>query len=98
VAVEGGEEVEVVHRPVAFWGNWALSRSGLYYSTIRPRARGSEYKVQFLEFGSGRTTELFRQVGSSGHMWLAVSPDEEWVLYSEWPEGQSELMLVENFR
>ncbi len=41
---------------------------------------------------------MLRRVGSSGHMWLAVSPDEQWILYSEWPEGQSELMLVENFR
>jgi hypothetical protein len=32
------------------------------------------------------------------YAWLAVSPDEEWILYSEIPEGQSDLMLVENFR
>jgi non-specific serine/threonine protein kinase len=32
------------------------------------------------------------------HMWLAVSPDEQWILYSQWPEAQPELMLVENFR
>jgi Tol biopolymer transport system component len=99
VGVEGGEETEVVGgAPIAFFGNWALSRSGLYYATIRPRHRGSEYTVQYLDFGSGRTSEVLRQVGPSGHMWLAVSPDEQWVLYSEWPEAQSELMLVENFR
>ena len=39
-----------------------------------------------------------RLEGPSGRMWLTVSPDEEWVLYSELPIGQSELMLVENFR
>ena len=80
------------------WSDWALSRSGLYYSTSRPRGRGNEYTIQFLDFESGRTKELFRQVGSAGHQWLAVSPDEEWILYSEIPEWQSELMLVENFR
>jgi len=31
-------------------------------------------------------------------MWLAVSPDEEWILYGERPAPTSELMLVENFR
>jgi Tol biopolymer transport system component len=97
VPVEGGEEIEVMRGPVLGWEG-ALSRSGLYYSTIRPRSRATEYTIQFLDFGSGRTTELFRQVGFSVYGWLAVSPDEEWVLYSEWPEGQSELMLVENFR
>jgi hypothetical protein len=29
---------------------------------------------------------------------LAVSPDEKWILFSEMPFAQSELMLVENFR
>jgi Tol biopolymer transport system component/serine/threonine protein kinase len=98
VPVAGGEETEVVRGPVSFWQDWVLTRSGLYYSTIRPGARGSEYAIHVLDFGSGRTTEVFRVVGSSGHYGLAVSPDEEWILYSESPEGQSELMLVENFR
>ncbi len=40
---------------------------------------------------------MARQVGASEHMWLAVSPDEQWILYAQWPEAQSELMLVENF-
>ncbi len=51
-----------------------------------------------LDFASDRTTELFRQISSSSHSELAVSPDEEWILYSEAPEWQFELMLVENFR
>ena len=61
-------------------------------------AEAASTRSTFLDFGSGRTTEVFRQVGSSGMQWLTVSPDEEWILYSEWPETQSELMLVENFR
>jgi len=96
--VAGGEETEVVRGPVSWWQDWALSQRGLYYSTVRPRGHESEYTVQFLDFGSGRTTEVFRQLGSSEHSGLAVSPDEEWLLYGEWPEAQSELMLVENFR
>jgi Tol biopolymer transport system component/serine/threonine protein kinase len=98
VPVAGGEETEVVRGPVSHWGSWALSRSGLYYSTTRPRGRANEYTIQFLDFGSGRTTGVFRQVSVVRHSWLAVSPDEEWILYSDIPEWQSELMLVENFR
>jgi hypothetical protein len=30
--------------------------------------------------------------------WLAVSPDEDWVLYGARPPSTSEIMLVENFR
>jgi len=98
VPVAGGEETEVVRGPVPAWSDWALSRSGLYYSKIRPRGRGNEYTIQFLDFASGRTKELYRQIGSARHQELAVSPDEQWILYSESPEWQSELMLVENFR
>jgi len=98
VPVEGGEETEVVRAPGFLWYDWDLSRSGLYYSTIRPRGRGNEYTIQFLDFASGRTRELFRQIGSEWHAGVAVSPDEEWLLYAEAPEWQSELMLVENFR
>jgi eukaryotic-like serine/threonine-protein kinase len=98
VPLAGGEEAEVLREPVSGWSDWALSQSGLYYSTNRLGARGNEYAIRFLDFASGRTTELFRQIGSSSHYALAVSPDEEWLLYSESPEWQSVLMLVENFR
>ena len=51
--------------PASHRYDWALSRSGLYYSKIRPRGRGNEYTIQFLDFASGRTKELFRQIGSA---------------------------------
>jgi hypothetical protein len=31
-------------------------------------------------------------------LFLAASPDEEWLLFAESPIGQAELMLAENFR
>jgi hypothetical protein len=36
--------------------------------------------------------------GPVRHQYLAVSPGEEWILFSERPSAQSELMLMENFR
>jgi hypothetical protein len=29
---------------------------------------------------------------------FSVSPDEHWILYTEWEGGRANLMLVENFR
>jgi serine/threonine protein kinase/Tol biopolymer transport system component len=98
VPVAGGEEAEVLRGPISGQLGWTLSRNGLYYWTTRPLDRESEYKVQFHDFESGHTKELFRRVGSTGYGGLAVSPDEEWILYGENPATQSELMLVENFR
>lgn len=96
--VAGGEETEVVRGPVSQWSDWTLTRSALYYSTSRPRGSQVEYTIERFDLGSGRTKQLLRQVGSPGRAHMAVSPDEAWILFCDWPEGHSEVMLVENFR
>jgi hypothetical protein len=98
VPVDGGEETEVVGGPVAADRGWAVSEGGLYFATIQAQMRRQEYTIQYLDFESGQVTELFQKEGPFYHHWLAVSPDEEWVLYGEQPLMTSELMLVENFR
>jgi Tol biopolymer transport system component len=97
VPMEGGEETEIV-REAVHPKNYALSGSGIYFATERPRGRRREYTIRYLNPESGQTTEVFRKEGPFDHMWIAVSPDEEWILYGERPAPSSELMLVENFR
>jgi Tol biopolymer transport system component len=98
VPLDGGDATEVVPGPIANHEAWTLSRSGLYYATMR-RPPGAEFTIQYLELESGQVTELLRKEGPFGHgRNLAVSPGEEWILYSETPPDTSELMLVENFR
>jgi hypothetical protein len=36
--------------------------------------------------------------GREGGLGLTVSPDEQWLLYTQMDQGGSDLMLVENFR
>jgi Tol biopolymer transport system component/serine/threonine protein kinase len=96
--VEGGDEIEVVPGPIPFVGDWALSRSGVYYATERARGRLEEYVIHHLDLESGQVSEVYRKVGPTTHAWLAVSPGEEWILVGEEPFPQSELMLMENFR
>jgi hypothetical protein len=96
--VADGEETEVVPAPVN-WGEWTLAANGIYYAHYGEASRREQdYAIRFLDFESGEVTELFHRQGQFGHSWLAVSPDEQWILYSETPYGTSELMLVENFR
>ena len=97
--VSGGEESEVVKGPL-HWQNWALARTGLYHTTLRPVAGGrQEFTIQYLDFSSGRTAPVNRKEGAeSSYQYLAVSPDEKWILFGEAPGWQSELMLMENFR
>jgi hypothetical protein len=62
------------------------------------RFRRLEYTVNYHEFATDQATELFAREGPAHPYWLAVSPDERWILYSEISTPESELMLVENFR
>jgi hypothetical protein len=87
-----------VHGPVPYFGRWTLSRAGLYHFTEEVlHSRRSRFTIWFFGFESGEQTELFRREGPFGSTFLAVSPDEKWVLYDETPYAHSELMLVENF-
>ena len=88
----------MIRGPVPWVADWALVRDGIYYATVRRQGPRSEYTIQFFDFASRRTTQVFRQVGGSRHRNVAASPDERRILYGEWPEWQSELMLVETFR
>jgi Tol biopolymer transport system component len=99
VPVEGGEEVEVFAGPVAR-DDWALGRKGLYFATVEDSvfANSAEYTVQFLDLASGQIQELFRRTDGAGYGFLTVSPNEEWILFSERPPWTAELMLLENFR
>ena len=96
--VDGGEETEVIRGPLPWGADWTLVRAGIYYAMVRRQGPRSEYTIQFFDFASGRTTQVFRQGGGSNHQYVAASPDERWILYTERPEWQSELMLVESFR
>jgi len=61
-------------------------------------AAGLWCAVQYRDFASGRTTEIYRKDGPFVHEWLAISPGEEWILFLEGPTWNYELTLVENFR
>jgi hypothetical protein len=95
--VDGGEEVEVLPGP-QFWTEWSLTEGGIYFLTSRwllPMRR-QESTFQYHDFASERVTELLVREGSAS--WLAVSPDERWILDTTLAFPESELMLVENFR
>jgi Tol biopolymer transport system component len=97
--VGGGEETSVIPGPTS-WGEWVLGRTGIYYTTLRVLLPGrrSEYTIRFHDFASGKTTTLLDDEGPFIRFWLAISPDERWMLYMNTPMPQAELTLMENFR
>jgi Tol biopolymer transport system component len=98
VPVGGGPETEVIAGPLYHCFDWSLVEDGIYYAKTQGLGRGQEYTIQFFDFESGQSTEVFRKTGPFHHWTVAASPDEEWVLYGERPFLTSELILVENFR
>ena len=76
-----------------------MARTGIYFSAIeRQNSYSTTYRIQFFDFASGEVIQVLRRDGAFQHMFLAISPDEEWLLFGENPVGVAELMLAENFR
>jgi Tol biopolymer transport system component len=98
VPVDGGEEIRVLDR--APRDAWTLGRAGVYYAAFENIDGGRHQRatIRYFDFKSRETKELFTKSGLFDWAYLALSPDEQWILYGERPANTSELMLVENFR
>ncbi len=105
--VGGGEAARVLGPSLDDFRNWSPSGSGIYFST-GSKLQDSElsfatggrtaYALKFLDAATGVVTDLFRREKIAAVASVEVSPDEKWILWAEIPMGQSELILVENFR
>lgn len=92
----GGEETLILDNLRAgFLRYWTVVSDGIYFGT---RTTASP-TIQFYDFGSGQLSEVIKLdksllVGNSG---LAVSPNEQWLLYTQIDQGGSDIMLINNF-
>jgi Tol biopolymer transport system component/DNA-binding winged helix-turn-helix (wHTH) protein len=98
VAVNGGEEVQVLDFPKAgFWGYWALVETGIYFvNSVSVRHAA----LQFLSFARRGVVPVATLDGNPVpyEPGIAVSPDGRWILYTQEDNRSSDIMLVENFR
>jgi Tol biopolymer transport system component len=97
VPVGGGEETRVLEAPSL---GWTLGPTGIYLvnCTEVVTGRRAVCTLSYFDLESEQTTPLLTEEGPIHQYGLAVSPDEEWVLYGEYTFPTSELTLVENFR
>jgi len=96
VPVAGGDEVPVAGLARAGWPReWGLTSRGVYYIP-----EGEPPAVDFFEFATSRTSQLFRlKVPPVPSMpGMAISPDDRWLLYSQVDANNADIMLVDNFR
>ncbi len=93
VPVSGGKETRVLEP--ALGQAFGVARKGIYF--VVPGRDGNENRIQFLNFATGkvRTIATIHRPLDWG---LSVSPDEQYVLYTQVDQMGGDLVLVENFR
>jgi Tol biopolymer transport system component len=92
IPVDGGEEVQVLEH--ARSPMWALFENGICYLS---RRADSGTGVDCYDFAAGGIIQIATLEKSIPPIDISVSPDGRWILYNVY-EGQSDIMLVENFR
>ena len=97
VPVTGGEEQPVLEFPdVGYWGYWAVAQNGIYFVNTDTRP----YALEFFDSAARRTVHI-ASLARAPIAWdsgLALSPDEQTLLYVQEDQVSSDIVLVENFR
>ncbi|MBZ5585543.1 MAG: DUF5050 domain-containing protein [Acidobacteriia bacterium] len=88
----GGEETQVIPS-IASWGEFDVTGQGIYYLDSA-QAGG---KVRLLRFSDGRDVAL-GSLEKRESFGLAASPDDRAVLYTQFDQESTELVLVNRFR
>jgi eukaryotic-like serine/threonine-protein kinase len=98
MSLDGGQPSKILEG-LSNYLSLTIVQSGLFF--VPARETGAGFTLQFLNFA----TNKIRPVANSekplyrgGLGGLLVSPDGRWILYTQFDQAGSELMLVENFR
>ena len=91
--LSGGEENQVL--PSVVTGNFSLVNDGIYF--IPEPGPGVELSIQFLSFATAKVKTI-APISSFSYWGLSVSPDGRSLLFSQYDQAGSDLMLVENFK
>jgi Tol biopolymer transport system component/DNA-binding winged helix-turn-helix (wHTH) protein len=93
----GGDEIKISPLPSpAHWGDWALVDTGIYYADDT----GDRPAIEFLAFDTHKVSKIaeVESLPPGGDPGFTVSPDENWLIFSQVDRSAVDLMLVENFR
>jgi Tol biopolymer transport system component/DNA-binding winged helix-turn-helix (wHTH) protein len=98
IPVEGGQATKVLEG-LSNYLNVAIVDKGVYFVPSRNTAVGSS--VQFLSFVTNKirpVVSVEKPLDLNALGGLTVSPNGRWILYTQFDQAGSELMLVDNFR
>jgi hypothetical protein len=91
VPVNGGEEIQVPVESTIDSLNFAIGVQGVYFIP-----RGEPQTIRYLNVATGKVTTIATLSGHAAYG-FSVAPDERSLLFSQYEEHGSDLMLVENF-
>ena len=93
IPAEGGEEQKIIDK-VVYRDSWVLKENGIYYFIEMP----TKYDLFFFEFKSGKTTKMGDFNKNTTSAYFDISLKEDWMLFSQSEETESNIMLLENFK
>jgi Tol biopolymer transport system component len=95
VPTDGGQAIKVLDG-LSEYRDLAVLEGGLLFVSARNTS-----SLQFLSLASGKISPIAnfdRPITLDANGGIGVSPDRRWILYTQFEQAGSELMLVENFR
>lgn len=90
--MSGGNETRILEAVKA--RSFAVVKDGIYFFAPAP-SNGTV--LQFYNFSTSRTATL-GSIGKPVFLYMDISPDHRYLLYSQRDQTVQDLMLVENFR
>jgi WD40 repeat protein len=94
VPFSGGESVPVVGPIHGYPSGFAVTAEGIFYPA--PPHSGNQRFIRFFSFSTGEGRPI-AVASHAFHIGMSVSPDSKYVLFDQFDELGSDLMLIENF-
>jgi hypothetical protein len=92
---DGGAAVRVIGRTHVWPFGLTVTKDGLYYGA--PPHSGDQRYIRFLSFSTGKSRPV-AVTNRPFYFGMSVSSDGRYLLFDQYDQLGSELMLVENFR
>jgi Tol biopolymer transport system component len=94
IPAEGGEPSRVIGPTHLFPVGFTATAKGIYYGAA-PHEGDTRF-IRFFSFATGRSAPVVL-ANHPFHSGMTVSPDGRYLLFDQYDESKSDLMLVENF-
>jgi Tol biopolymer transport system component/DNA-binding winged helix-turn-helix (wHTH) protein len=94
IPVQGGEAVRIAGPTQRFPVGYTVTAEGIYYGA--PPHDGEERFIRFFRFSTGEDKPVVT-TKRPFHTGMSVSPDSRYIIFDQYDESGSDLMMIEDF-